>query len=100
MVKYLRAKTNGIVMDYHERLASNPDWELVTEQEAFPERFAPVDIKVREKKVELNVPVEVVAPPVVAPELAQQKGQVFGNINIPKTQKKPKTDINVAGLEF
>lgn len=94
MTKYLRAKTNGIVSDWNDRLAANPDWEVVTEREAFPERFAPVELAKRETQVQLAVPEEVLAPPTVAVELTSQKGQTFGKMDVAKTYKKqPKPEI-------
>ena len=37
--QYLRNKVDGFIYDWHPILAANPKCELVTEEEAFPERF-------------------------------------------------------------
>lgn len=110
MAEYLRAKTNGIILHYDERLANHPDWEAVTEQEAFPERFAPVDLKVRDKKVDLTIPAEtVIAPPAVSVELSKQKGRTFGTVgevqavkpsNKPAEAKAPSADVTGFKGEF
>lgn len=36
---YIRVKKDGFVYDYSERLAVHPECEVISEQEAFPERF-------------------------------------------------------------
>ena len=102
MTMYLRSKKNGIIHDYVEILADNPDWEAITEQQAFPEKFAPVDIKARAKKVDLTVPKEAVTPPsTISTELSAQKGRTFstvGEVQATKVPNKPVT-IDAAGLK-
>lgn len=103
MTNYLRSKINGIVFDYNERLAIHPDVEVISERQAFPERFAPVDIAKHVPKVDLTIKEETEAPPVTPPELAAQKGRVFGNIGQPKVAKKttePKLDVTGLKGEF
>lgn len=79
MKKYIRGKQNGLILDYQERLAKNSLFEVITEKEAYPERFAPVDLTKRDKKVDLEVPVEVTAAPNVAPpELVAEAEKRFG----------------------
>lgn len=79
-MKYLRSTTNGFVFEYNERLANLPEWQEVTEKEAFPERFAPVDLATREQKVVIDVPASIADPPpvVVSPELEAEATRSFG----------------------
>lgn len=95
MTMYLKAKTNGIVQEYNELLAAHEDWKLITEQEAFPERFAPVDLAAREKKVDLTIDEASVTVSNVAPiELANQKGRLFSTADGAQVIKsKAKTAI-------
>lgn len=94
-MKYLRSKVNGMVFEYTERLAANPNVEVVTEREAFPERFTSAEVLKREPTIKLDVPAEVVAEPEVAPELAKQRGVTFASL--PKIKLK-KSNAEVAGL--
>lgn len=78
MKTYLRTK-QGVILPDVERLRVNKELTLVTEQEAFPEKFAPVDLAKREKKIDLDVPKDAaVAPPFVAPELTADASRAFG----------------------
>ena len=98
MTKYLRSKTNGMIFDWSEKLTRNPNVEEVTEQEAYPERFAPVDLSKREVMVELSVPKEAVTPPPnIAPELLAEASKPFGTKNSKPIKKAPST-TDVAGL--
>ncbi len=36
---YIRVKKDGFIYDHNERLAVHPDCEVITEAQAFPERF-------------------------------------------------------------
>jgi hypothetical protein len=36
---YIRVKKDGFIYDHSERLAVHPDCEVITEAQAFPERF-------------------------------------------------------------
>lgn len=94
MNKYIRGKQNGIILDYQERLAKNSLFEVVSEMEAYPERFAPVDLAKRDKKVDLEVPAEVAAAPNVAPpELIAEAERRFSK---PRTTK---VSTKTAGLK-
>ena len=56
MTKWLRDKKHGIIYGWDEVLAENDKLELVTEEEAFPERFIPKDKKgKRSKKATLDL---------------------------------------------
>lgn len=46
---YIRVKKDGFLYDYNEILAKNPGCEVITEQEAFPERFVPAHVADRVK---------------------------------------------------
>lgn len=39
--KYIRVIKDGFIYDYNEILAKNPGCEVITEEEAYPERFIP-----------------------------------------------------------
>lgn len=67
MTKYLRSKINGLIFDYNPRLAALPEWEEISEQEAYPERFAPVDLTKRVVQVDLVIPEEITEAPALAP---------------------------------
>lgn len=97
MTKYLRAKTNGMIFEYTERLALNPNVEVITEQEAYPERFAPVNLEKHKPTIDLSVKVETVAPPVVAPELLAEASKPFGTRNSRRITGK---STETAGLSF
>lgn len=78
-MRYLRSKNNGVIFEYTERLAANPNVEEITEQEAYPERFAPVDISKRKPTIDITIPEEVVKPaPEVAPELIAEASRPMG----------------------
>lgn len=94
-MKYLRSKVNGMVFEYTERLAANPNVEVITERQAFPEKFAPAEALKREPTIKLDVPAEVVAKPEVSPELAAQRGITFAGL--PKIKTK-KSNAEVVGL--
>lgn len=51
---YIRVKSDGFIYDYNERMAVHPACEVVTEQEAYPERF--ITEEVAEKIEELDKP--------------------------------------------
>lgn len=51
---YIRVKKDGFIYDYNERLAVHPSCEVISEQEAFPERF--ITQTVEEKIAELVKP--------------------------------------------
>ena len=45
--QYIRVRKDGFIYDYSERLAAHPDCEVISEQEAFPERFVTPEVAVR-----------------------------------------------------
>lgn len=97
MIKYMRSRANGVVFPWNERMAKNPNVEVISEQEAFPERFIPEAFKGIPQRVDISIPKEVVeAPPQVAPELLQEASKPFGTINS-KPYKRSKSDT-IAGL--
>lgn len=49
--KYIRSKINGQIYLYSENLAKNPSCEIITEEEAFPERFMPIHTRKYIKKL-------------------------------------------------
>jgi hypothetical protein len=74
MTKYLRNKVDGFIYEWHPTLAKNPKCEEVTEQEAFPERFAPPVVvekaKRRTKKLDLGTDDIPEEPAYSSPELS------------------------------
>jgi len=38
---YIRVKKDGFIYDYNDILARNPACEVITEEQAYPERFMP-----------------------------------------------------------
>lgn len=99
MTKYLRSKVNGIILDWNERLANNPNMEVLTEQEAYPERFAPVDLSKRKSTIDLTVDAAaVIPPPVVAPELLAEASRPFGGPNAKRVSARKTADS--IGLTF
>ncbi len=74
MTKYLRNKNDGFIYEWHPILAKNSLCEEVTEEEAFPERFAPPVVmekaKRRTKKIELVADDNLTEPVYSSPELS------------------------------
>ncbi len=59
MKTYLRHKSKGTIYNYNVFMAENPNIEVVTEEQAFPENFEPKVAKGRKPKVSLttdNIP--------------------------------------------
>lgn len=82
---YIRVKKDGFLYDYNEILAKNPACEVITEQEAFPERFIPEHVADRvetpenpkratKRKAALDLTTADIpeAPPYTSPELAAE----------------------------
>ena len=82
---YIRVKKDGFLYDYNEILAKNPGCEVITEQEAFPERFVPAHVADRvgtpenpkratKRKAALDLTTADIpeAPPYTSPELAAE----------------------------
>ena len=81
---YIRVKKDGFLYDYNEILAKNPACEVITEQEAFPERFVPEHVAERveapekpkravKRKAALDLTTADIpeAPPYTSPGLAE-----------------------------
>jgi hypothetical protein len=51
---YIRVKKDGFIYDHNERMAVHPACEIITEREAYPERF--ITEEVAEKIEELGKP--------------------------------------------
>ena len=56
-MKYLRHKVKGTIYGWNANLAEHPHVEEVTEEQAYPERFAPKVAKGRKPKVSLTTDV-------------------------------------------
>jgi hypothetical protein len=105
MTKMLRSKVNGVIFEWNELLLKNPNIEVITEEEAYPERRAPVNLAERKPAVDVTVPKEaVVPPPEVAPELLAEASKPFGTNNTrvdtkPNKRKKQEAPLfDVVGL--
>lgn len=62
--KYLRHREDGFIHGWTAALAALPELEEVTEEQAFPERFAPKITKARKAKVNLHTD-DIPEPPKV-----------------------------------
>lgn len=69
MKLYVRSKVNGMIFDWSPSLARNPEAEVITEAEAYPERSMPKEIEKREPKVSIKVKEETEAPNEAPPAL-------------------------------
>lgn len=80
MTTYLRNPQTGVIFPDVPAIASVSGMVRITEEEAFPERFAPVELKDREAKVQIKVAEEVVAAPDTAPPelVAEASKRPFG----------------------
>ena len=73
-VRYLRHRKDGTIYEWHPTLAKNVLCEEVTEEEAFPERFATPAVekaKRRTKKLDLTTDDIPTEPDYTSPELAE-----------------------------
>lgn len=96
MRKYLKSVKSGVILPYNERILMAGGVVVVTEKEAFPEKFAPVVLEQREQKVDLKVPEAAVAAP-VSPELDAESTR---RLKAPRMAEKRRPAIDViAGLE-
>lgn len=106
MARYLRSLSNGVIFDWNERLALNTSKvEEITEEQAFPERFAPPHVvavmeapkeekaKRGKKQIPLETAVIPVEEPYTPPELGAQAAR-----NIEAKLARPVADV-VAGLK-
>lgn len=83
MKTFFRSMSNGLIFDYDERLKGNPNVEEITEQQAYPDKFIPVD-RIADLRTEQIMrgshPVDLTIPeqeekPYTPPELAEQAGK-------------------------
>lgn len=80
--QYIRVIKDGFIYDYNDILAKNPACEVVTEEQAYPERFVPAHAaerveefkrgRPRKAKAVLDLSTDNISepPPYTAPELA------------------------------
>lgn len=98
MKKYIRSKVNGIIFDYDARLVGNPNAEIITEAEAYPERFRPAELEKHTAKVSIQVPVEVTEAPNEAPDaLRAEATERFSKPATTKLKAAPKK-VDLGGL--
>lgn len=71
MKMFLRNKKDGYIHAYNPNVAKSKNVEVVTEEEAFPEKFAPKGLVGKKSKVSLTTD-EVPEEPATAPELAAE----------------------------
>lgn len=73
-MRYLRNKVDGFIYEWHPILAKHPKCEEVSEEEVFPERFAPSavmeKVKRRTKRIELSTDDIPEEPVYTSPELS------------------------------
>ena len=83
---YIRVRKDGFIYDYNELMARNPECEVVTEEELFPERFIPAHVEVEQvveaakpktrvrRKAALDLSTADIpeAPVYTSPELAEE----------------------------
>lgn len=100
MTMYLKSLKSGAILPYNERIIRAGGVIPVTEQEAFPEKFAPVALENRPTHVDISVPKEVAdAPPYTSPELLADGQRGFEQTAAPrKTRAKPVASNVAAGL--
>jgi hypothetical protein len=66
--QYIRVIKDGFIYDYNPRMADHPECEVISEKEAFPERFITPEVEKRIKKTRQSKQtsgVEVPATPVI-----------------------------------
>ena len=81
---YIRVRKDGFVYEYNERLAVHPECEVITEKEAYPERFITPEVeakieeltkpkRVRKARKGLDLSTDIPDEPVYTdPELAAE----------------------------
>lgn len=80
MTQYLRHKAKGTIYSWNTEIAKNPNIETVTEEQAFPERFVPSDIKTRKSKLNITPAVIEEPPPIEFPEINADASRGLENI--------------------
>jgi len=104
MTKYLRHKIDGEIFRWSPALASHPLLEEVTEEQAYPARFAQPEVAKRintEPKVVVSVPEEVyVAQPVNDRELEAQATAAAARKTTGVRTRQPKTTTAVDTSAF
>ncbi len=80
MAQYLRHKAKGTIYSWNTEIAKNPNVEAVTEEEAFPERFIPPEIKDRKSKLVIKPVVIEEPPPIEFPEINADASRGLENI--------------------
>jgi len=60
--QFIRVRKDGFIYDYNARMAVLPSCEVISEMEAFPERFVPEHAVKRMKKPAVKAQAEVAAP--------------------------------------
>ena len=68
--QYIRVKSDGFIFDYNPILAANPECEVVSEEEAYPERFVPPATLARRSALDLSTADIPEPPEASSPELA------------------------------
>ncbi len=96
MKLFIRSKVNGMIFDWNASLAKNPSAEVISESEAYPERFIPETFKDYTPKVEIKIPEEIITPPNEAPlALREEATRRFSK---PKTNKINAPSADISGL--
>jgi len=96
MKLFIRSKVNGMIFDWSEALSKNPNAEVISEVEAYPERFIPDTFKDYTPKVEIKIPEENITPPDEAPlALREEATRRFSK---PKTNKLGMPSADISGL--
>jgi hypothetical protein len=79
---YIRVKKDGFIYDYNEMLARNAGCEVITEQQAFPERAIDDGVAERiqkkraSKKPALDLATDIPEEPVYTnPDLSEEAGR-------------------------
>ena len=84
MKLFIRSKVNGMILDWSASLARNPSVEVISESEAYPERFIPETFK------------DYTPPPNEAPlALREEATRRFSK---PKTNKINAPSADISGL--
>lgn len=91
MKLYIRSKVNGMILDWSPSLAKNPSVEVISESEAYPERFIPEPFKGYTPKVEIDIPEAIVTPPNEAPLALREESTIRAARAMPRNNKIKQT---------